>query len=118
MNMSTDTSHEKDQKPEPKPDGLNRREALWAGTALLGTAGLASTAQATVAQAQTTAPPQSVALAQPASQRPNILFFHVDNTGVGDWGAYGGAYALGAKTPNVDRFANESLLLQNYAPEA
>ena len=52
------------------------------------------------------------------SNRPNILVFHVDNTGVGDWGAYGGAYPLGAKTPNVDRFANEALVLQGYAPEA
>lgn len=50
--------------------------------------------------------------------QPNILFFHLDNTGRGDWGAYGGAYPLGAKTPNVDRFASESLLLQSYAPEA
>lgn len=49
---------------------------------------------------------------------PNILFFHLDNTGLGDWGAYGGAYSLGAKTPNVDRFASEGLLLQSYAPEA
>ena len=61
---------------------------------------------------------RAVVPAQPTGQRPNILFFHVDNTGVGDWGAYGGAYALGAKTPNVDRFADEGLLLQNYAPEA
>jgi arylsulfatase len=50
--------------------------------------------------------------------QPNILFFHIDNTGVGDWGAYGGAYPLGAKTPNVDRFASEALVLQAYTPEA
>ena len=49
---------------------------------------------------------------------PNILYFHIDNTGVGDWGPYGGAYALGAKTPNVERFAREGLVLQSYAPEA
>lgn len=52
------------------------------------------------------------------TNRPNILFFHMDNTGVGDWGAYGGAYPLGAKTPNVDRFASEALVLQSYSPEA
>ena len=50
--------------------------------------------------------------------RPNILYFHMDNTGVGDWGPYGGGYPLGAKTPNVDRFASDSLILQSYAPEA
>lgn len=52
------------------------------------------------------------------TDNPNILFFHLDNTGVGDWVAYGGAYPLGAKTPNVDRFASEALMLQSYAPEA
>ena len=52
------------------------------------------------------------------TNKPNILYFHMDNTGVGDWGPYGGAYPLGAKTPNVDRFAREALVLQSYAPEA
>jgi arylsulfatase A-like enzyme len=52
------------------------------------------------------------------SSNPNVLYFHVDNTSVGDWGAYGGAYTLGAKTPNVDRFASDGLVLQSYAPEA
>jgi hypothetical protein len=44
--------------------------------------------------------------------------FHVDNVSVGDFGCYGGAYPLGARTPNVDRFASEGLMLTNYAPEA
>jgi len=57
-------------------------------------------------------------MAQPAANKPNILFFHVDNISVGDFGCYGGAYPLGAKTPNVDRFAAESLLLTNYNVEA
>ena len=52
------------------------------------------------------------------SNRPNILMFHVDNVSVGDFGCcYGGAYPLGAKTPNVDRFARESLQLTNYNVE-
>ncbi len=59
---------------------------------------------------------------EPASKKarklPNILFFHVDDTSVGDWGCYGGAYPLGAKTPNVDRLASESLMLTNYNVEA
>jgi len=29
--------------------------------------------------------------------KPNILFFHVDNISVGDFGCYGGAYPIGAK---------------------
>ena len=57
-------------------------------------------------------------MAPQASNKPNILFFHVDNISVGDFGCYGGAYPLGAKTPNVDVFAREGLLLTNYNVEA
>jgi arylsulfatase len=52
------------------------------------------------------------------SDKPNILFFHVDNVSQGDFGCYGGAFPLGAETPNIDRFADESLLLTNYNVEA
>jgi len=50
--------------------------------------------------------------------KPNILIFQLDNVSQGDFGAYGGAYPIGAKTPNIDRFAAESLLLTNYNVEA
>lgn len=52
------------------------------------------------------------------SDKPNIIFFHIDNVSQGDFGCYGGAFALGAETPNIDRFADESLLLTNYNVEA
>ena len=52
------------------------------------------------------------------NDKPNILFFHIDNVSQGDFGCYGGAFALGAKTPNIDQFADESLLLTNYNVEA
>ncbi len=52
------------------------------------------------------------------ANKPNILMFHVDNVSVGDFGCYGGAYPLGAKTPNINQFARESLLLTNYNVEA
>ena len=52
------------------------------------------------------------------AKKPNIIYFHVDNTSVGDWGCYGGAYALGAKTPNVDHFASEALKFSNYNVES
>lgn len=52
------------------------------------------------------------------AKKPNILYFHIDNTSVGDWGCYGGAYPLGAKTPNVDHFAAEGLKLTNYNVES
>ena len=44
--------------------------------------------------------------------------FHVDNISIYDFGCYSGAYPLGAKTPNIDRFAGESLMLPNYNGEA
>jgi arylsulfatase len=50
-----------------------------------------------------------------ASEYPLL---HVDNTSIGDWGCYGGAYPLGAKTPNIDRFAREGLMLTNFNVEA
>ena len=52
------------------------------------------------------------------TDRPNILFFHLDNVSQGDFGCYGGGVAIGAKTPNIDHFAEESKLLTNYNVEA
>ena len=52
------------------------------------------------------------------ASKPNIIFFHLDNVSHGDFGCYGGAYPLGARTPNVDRFAAESLMMTNYNVEA
>lgn len=44
-------------------------------------------------------------------QKPNILIFIVDDMGWGDAGVYGGGAAIGAATPQIDRLANEGLLL-------
>lgn len=52
------------------------------------------------------------------SDRPNIIYFHVDNLGYGEIGCYGGGQLRGARTHRIDRFANEGFLLLNYAPEA
>ncbi|GMQ94827.1 MAG: arylsulfatase [Acidimicrobiia bacterium] len=52
------------------------------------------------------------------ANRPNILFFHLDNVSQGDFGCYGGGFPIGAETPNIDRFATESKLLTNYNVEA
>ena len=52
------------------------------------------------------------------ADKPNILFFHLDNVSLGDFGCYGGAYPLGAETPNVDQFADECLVMTNYNVEA
>ncbi|MCB0965684.1 MAG: sulfatase-like hydrolase/transferase [Ilumatobacter sp.] len=52
------------------------------------------------------------------SDRPNLLFFHVDNISPSDFGCYGGGITLGARTPNIDRFADDGLKLTNYNVEA
>ncbi len=52
------------------------------------------------------------------TDRPSILFFHLDNVSQGDFGCYGGGFPIGAETPNIDRFAAEGKLLTNYNVEA
>ena len=48
---------------------------------------------------------------------PNILFFHVDNLGMGELGCYGGGKLRGADTRRIDRFAEEGLKLTHYVVE-
>jgi arylsulfatase A-like enzyme len=52
------------------------------------------------------------------AERPNILFFHVDNLGFGELSCYSGGPLRGAWTRRIDAFADEGLRLTNYAPEA
>lgn len=47
----------------------------------------------------------AIALAQTASNRPNIVLIYADDIGYGDIGSYGGKVA----TPNLDRIAREGL---------
>ena len=82
------------------------------------TAALVGALALLAATAAHAADPASAKATAGQAKQPNILYFHVDNTGVGDWGCYGGAYPLGAKTPNVDRFAAEGLKFSNYNVES
>src|SRR5262245_39720531 len=52
------------------------------------------------------------------AQRPNILFFHVDNLGFGELSCYSGGPFRGTWTRRIDAFAQEGFRLTNYAPEA
>ena len=52
------------------------------------------------------------------AKKPNILFFHVDNLGMGELGCYGGGILRGADTKHIDAFAAEGIKLLNFAPEA
>jgi arylsulfatase len=51
------------------------------------------------------------ALAQKTGKKPNILIFLMDDVGWGDPGFNGGGVAVGNATPNMDKLANEGLLL-------
>ena len=51
------------------------------------------------------------------ARRPNILFFHVDNLGMGELGCYGGGIVRGAETKRTDAFAREGLQLWHYIAE-
>ncbi|HEY1347703.1 MAG TPA: sulfatase-like hydrolase/transferase, partial [Streptosporangiaceae bacterium] len=52
------------------------------------------------------------------ADRPNILFFHVDNLGFGELSCYSGGPFRGAWTRRIDAFAGQGFRLTNYCPEA
>jgi arylsulfatase len=52
------------------------------------------------------------------ADRPNILFFHVDNLGFGELSCYSGGPFRGATTSRIDAFAAEGFRLTNYCPES
>ncbi len=51
------------------------------------------------------------------AKKPNILFFHVDNLGMGELGCYGGGRLRGADTKRFDTFAKEGMKLTHYVVE-
>lgn len=50
-------------------------------------------------------------LEKKTGKKPNIVWLIVDDMGYGDPGCYGGGAAIGAATPNMDKFAAEGLKL-------
>jgi arylsulfatase A-like enzyme len=50
-------------------------------------------------------------LEKKTGKKPNILVFLMDDVGWGDPGCYGGGIMAGAPTPNMDRLAEEGLML-------
>lgn len=53
--------------------------------------------------------------AQQKNKNPNIIFIYADDLGYGDIGCYGQKYI---KTPNIDRLAQEGILLTNHYTSA
>ena len=52
-----------------------------------------------------------------AQDKPNIIYFLVDNLGLGEIGCYDGGITRGAETPRIDKLAEQGLQLWNFAPE-
>src|SRR6478672_5555488 len=50
--------------------------------------------------------------------RPNILYFQVDNLGFGELSCYTGGPLRGAWTQRIDAFAGQGFRMTNFAPEA
>ncbi|HEY2503828.1 MAG TPA: sulfatase-like hydrolase/transferase, partial [Mycobacterium sp.] len=51
------------------------------------------------------------------ANRPNIVYFHVDNLGLGELGCFGGGMLRGADTKRIDQFADEGLKLSHFVVE-
>ncbi len=51
------------------------------------------------------------------SDAPNIVYFHVDNLGLGELGCFGGGILRGANTTRMDTFAGEGLKLSHFVVE-
>jgi arylsulfatase len=51
-------------------------------------------------------------------QKPNVLFFHVDNLGFGELSCYSGGPFRGVTTSRIDAFAQSGFRLTNYCPES
>jgi arylsulfatase A-like enzyme len=60
----------------------------------------------------------TVAPAQVADKKPNIVFVLMDNLGWGEPGVYGGGILRGAPTPRIDQLAAEGMRLLNFNVEA
>lgn len=51
-------------------------------------------------------------------KRPNVVYFLVDNLGMGELSSYSGGPYRGVTTSRIDDFAKEGMMLLNFAPEA
>jgi arylsulfatase len=56
--------------------------------------------------------------AQGQTNKPNVVYFLVDNLGMGELSSYSGGPFRGVTTARIDAFAKEGMKLTNFAPEA
>jgi len=50
-------------------------------------------------------------------EKPNVIYFLVDNLGMGEISSYDGGLTRGVKTPRIDELAEQGMKLWNFAPE-
>jgi arylsulfatase A-like enzyme len=55
---------------------------------------------------------------QAQAKRPNVVYFLVDNLGMGELSSYSGGPLRGVTTARIDAFVQEGMRLVNFAPEA
>ncbi len=53
-----------------------------------------------------------------AKDKPNVVYFLVDNLGMGELSVYSGGALRGTMTPRIDTLASEGMRLTNFAPES
>jgi hypothetical protein len=53
-----------------------------------------------------------------SAKQPNVVYFLVDNLGMGELSSYSGGPLRGVTTARIDGFAKEGIRLVNFAPEA
>jgi Sulfatase len=97
------TKHLLQQQELPKT--VRKTQSLFVAGLSAGVAMLALAAVASSAQAQ-------------EEKRPNVVMLMTDDTGWGDFGAYGGGANLGHPTPNVDRVAQEGAVFTSWYGQA
>lgn len=61
---------------------------------------------------------QALVKADTNAKKPNIVLLVSDDTGYGDFGAYGGGEGRGMPTPNMDRMAREGMTFYSFYAQA
>jgi arylsulfatase A-like enzyme len=51
------------------------------------------------------------------SKKPNVVYFLVDDLGMGELSSYNGCSLRGATTARIDAFARQGMMLFNFAPK-
>jgi arylsulfatase len=107
--MSSSTGDKPEGALQHDGEGVDRRDVLLSGGALVAASAVSGTGFTTTAQAQQQAP----APAPRPGQRPNILIIWGDDIGYWNISAYNQGM-MGYKTPSIDRIAREGALFTDW----